>query len=209
MLLGMDAGGLGVARIRGDRSLEIPTEISTEIPPGAALFLRSTSVRTIASVQPREMTVMNIRRKRHGRLSALGLTLLFAVLIATGIVVGIGGRVLWESREPGKPDVCAFLHVSPCESTLLASDARPPSEREFEIYKNTQRQLVKSPVVLTAALADSAVNRLPSLQREGPVAWLAEELEVSFPGDAEIMLIGMSGHDPKESVAIVNAVVSA
>ena len=80
----------------------------------------------------------------------------------------------------------------------------------FEIYKATQRQLVKTPFVSIAALRKPKVAGLRMVQRQAdPVAWLARELHVSFPGHAEIMEISLSGHDPVEVALLVNAVVDA
>lgn len=171
---------------------------------------------------------MNICRKRNGRLSATGLSLLSATLVATAAIGvsafgqtpprGLAGSYYYYSsssmaQEIAKPDACAYLHLAFREDALAFPNSQAPTEREFEIYKGTQAYLVKSRGVLTQALRDPTINRLPILQKEeNPVSWLAENIEVSFPGNVAIMQVGIRTNDLKdlkEAAALVNAVVKA
>jgi capsular exopolysaccharide synthesis family protein len=80
----------------------------------------------------------------------------------------------------------------------------------FDVYKSTQQQLVTSPFVITAALRKPEVAKLRCVQEEiDPVAWAAQQLKVTFPGDAEIMMVGLTGKNPEEVTTLVRAVVDA
>ena len=67
--------------------------------------------------------------------------------------------------------------------------------------------------MLCAALKNPAVAKLPSVQREKVAGdakkWLADRLQVSFPGDAEIMKVSIRGDDRQEAVTLANAIVDA
>ena len=58
-------------------------------------------------------------------------------------------------------------------------------ESEYELFKNTQMQYVRSNFVLASALhkpEDSPISRLPILKsQKDPVQWLMKKLSVSFP----------------------------
>jgi len=135
---------------------------------------------------------------------AVGAGLAFGLLLAAGVWFGWGDRYY----------PCALLHVATSEKPLVfhTADAEPGrfTPDAYDIYQRNQGQLVKTPFVLTAALEDPEINRLPLIRNErDKVGWLTEELRVSFPGKAEIMEVGMRSHDKNQATKIVNAVVNA
>ena len=80
----------------------------------------------------------------------------------------------------------------------------------YEIYRGTQVQLIKSPYVVGAALAEPAIAALPGVRRNEPdsVGWLCNDLSVSFPQkEGEIMCVTLVGNDKEEITTLVNAVV--
>lgn len=85
------------------------------------------------------------------------------------------------------------------------------TETEFDIYKNTQRELLRSRFVLNAALRRPDAIRTSIAQDEtiDPVEYLQEELSVFFPGDAEIMQVSLTDYDKNEVNTLVSAVVQA
>ncbi len=87
------------------------------------------------------------------------------------------------------------------------------SIKEFEIYKRTQRQLLKSRFVLMAALRKPEVAKIPSVRaqlREGDaVRWLGELIKVEYPDDAEIMTVSCTRNNPNEAQTLLRAVVDA
>jgi uncharacterized protein involved in exopolysaccharide biosynthesis len=91
--------------------------------------------------------------------------------------------------------------------------ARGLSDEEFAAYKEKQRELLTSRLVLLLALRKPEVAKLPSVQTEtkdgDPIRWLADVVAVNFPGNAEIMSVSCTTNDPHEAVVLTNAVVDA
>lgn len=81
---------------------------------------------------------------------------------------------------------------------------------DFEIYKKSQEQYVKSDYVLIAALRNEEIKSLPIVrQQNDPVRWLAENVKVAFPGDAEIMIIGLTTDSPESAALLAASVAKA
>ncbi len=115
-------------------------------------------------------------------------------------------RVVQPTRG-GKYTASAFLRVAMREPVLS------PTERDrFDIYKSTQRELLRSRFIMLAALGNPELAKLPSVQRAtvagNPANWLMSQLRVQFPGNAEIMQVSASSADPEEAVTLVNVVVN-
>jgi len=112
-----------------------------------------------------------------------------------------------------QPAASAYFRIAAQEAKVISGTGEPPerfTRDAFEIYKNTQAQLLKSRFVLTAALRKPEVAKLQSVRQQGdPIRWLQNQLQVSFPGDAEIMKVSLAGEEPKESVPLLNAIVDA
>ncbi len=140
--------------------------------------------------------------RRHWLL-ALGLGLILAPAIGLCVWFGMGA---WYRAS-------AYLRVSYQEKTLVFSSGEHPYEPEFEIFKNTQLQLIMNRFVLSAALRrpeENPISRRPILKNQNDQAgWLMKNLSVSFPGKAELMEISLTTYDPKEAADIVTAVVDA
>lgn len=80
------------------------------------------------------------------------------------------------------------------------------SRQQFEVYRQTQSRMIKSPFVLSAALRDPKLAKLSIIRDEPhPVDWLEQNLGVSNPA-TEFLKVSLSGQEPKELAAIVNAV---
>jgi capsular exopolysaccharide synthesis family protein len=101
----------------------------------------------------------------------------------------------------------AFLQVSSTEQWVLFPTADPVTK--FEIYKGTQQQLLKNPNFLVRPLRQSGISALSIVrqQRGDKLAWLQEELQVDFPGSAEIMRVSLKGKNDTEMKALVDAIV--
>jgi len=140
--------------------------------------------------------------RRHWLL-ALGLGLLLVAIIGPSAWFGMGA---WYTAS-------AYLRVAYQEKTLVASDSIRLNESEYDIFKNTQIQLIQNRFVLLAALRkpeDNPIHRLGIFKDEkDPVGWLLKKISVSFPGRAEVMEIRLTTYDPKEASQIVSAVVAA
>jgi len=142
-------------------------------------------------------------RRRWLACTALGL--FCAAIVAPLVWFGWGARYTAES----------FLRVYPRERMLVFENPENSlaATNTFDIYKETQKQLLKSRFVLTAAVRKPDVAGLPVIreeeQRGDAIAWLSSRLEVDYPGRAEIMRVALTGTDPKGIKTIVQAIVDA
>jgi polysaccharide biosynthesis transport protein len=80
---------------------------------------------------------------------------------------------------------------------------------EFDIFKNTQTQLVKNPFVMADALDNPEVIKFKPENQPDYVGWLTDKIQVSTPGKAEIMEVSATSSNPPEAAALVNAVVAS
>jgi hypothetical protein len=94
-----------------------------------------------------------------------------------------------------RPSVCPFPD---------ANRVRNDRTRFFE----AQAELIKCRRVLEIVVNDPSVNNFPSLRgRRDGVEWLGQQLNVSLRVDS--LILTMRGENPKETVALVNAVADA
>ncbi len=123
------------------------------------------------------------------------------------LLAAVAAPVVWTTGQPSYTATAAF-HIASREATILFAADRDVAT--FDIYKSTQRQYLTSRYVLIAALRDAELADLSTLHEEpDPVGWLARNVRVNFPGDAEIMHVSLRGDDPAEAAALVNAVIDA
>ncbi len=104
----------------------------------------------------------------------------------------------WSSA---KVSANAYLRIALPSSGLMppGGQAVPFSQAEFDIFKNTQKQLLLSRMVLCAALKQPGISELDVIKKQkNPLDWLSRNLQVTFPGKAEIMQVSLSGASQKE-----------
>ncbi|OHB70176.1 MAG: hypothetical protein A2V70_11725, partial [Planctomycetes bacterium RBG_13_63_9] len=137
----------------------------------------------------------------------------WAAATAIGLLcAAVAGALVWFVAWPAQFRATVYLTVLASEPELANLTGGRPlvTQTAYEIYKNTQLGYMTNPQVLTAALRSTEIRELPCVKREkDPVAWLQEELRVSYPGEAEIMEVSMTGDDPKAVAKLVQAVVDA
>ncbi len=105
-------------------------------------------------------------------------------------------------------EAVAWLRVRDKSGMFGAGVGRDSAE--YEAYRKTQVQLIKSPLVLMAALRRSGVNSLQTLKgEEDKVGWLMRNVQVSAPMESEVLQVRLRGEDPREITTIVNAVTTA
>ena len=150
---------------------------------------------------PLDLMVFAHALRRHW-VMAVGIGVLVAALIGPAVWWGYGERYT----------ASAFLTVAIQEKPILPTFEALGADRDrFEIYKNTQQQLLQNRFVLLAALR-TEIKDLPvikALENVDAVAWLARQLSVGFPGRAELMEVSVTRKDPKEAQILVNGVVNA
>ena len=126
-----------------------------------------------------------------------------AVICNTVLVVGAGivAAIQWQQYMNRETEVVARLRVTKV-------DAEP--EAEYDAYRKTQVQLIKSPFVLAAALRSPGISRLKAFhKKDDQLAWLQDRIQVAAPASSEVVQIRMRGADPHELQQIVNAVTHA
>ncbi|MGE0534559.1 MAG: polysaccharide biosynthesis tyrosine autokinase [Pirellulales bacterium] len=128
------------------------------------------------------------------------------ILIATGFAIGSWVMI------PSEAEVSALVVVRRGDIDPLSPGWRMQKD-EFETLKRTMAGRVKSRSTLAAAIdaidKDTGVeiNRLPLLRLQpDPIQFLTDALKVDFAGESELMMISLSGPDPKEVVKIVNSI---
>ena len=137
---------------------------------------------------------------------------LSAALLGALASVLIAGLLLW--LFPLSSSVTAYLRVEALEPDSLSLFDRTVriNPKEYEIFQQTQLTLMKSHFVLNSALGRKEISQLDAVQKEEPdaLAWLSEELRVSFPGDGEILEVRFDGsEDPEEIKKVVDSVINA
>jgi succinoglycan biosynthesis transport protein ExoP len=128
---------------------------------------------------------------------------------AVGLVLGsIVAVSVWTSIKD-RFTAMAVLRVAMGQSTILEPGQQAhEGSTGFEVYKRTQRQLLRSPAVLTAALQREAVSKLPgTTQQLGAVSWLQNLVNVVFPDEAEIMQVSITCDDEHTAEVLVDTIV--
>lgn len=134
-------------------------------------------------------------------------------LLAGSLAAAVGGTLalLVFVVVPIKHEVEALLRVARYDERILQQGPTFRDPQEFDTYRRTQTTLIKSNLVLLAALRNPAISQIPVVKSKGDnaVTWLQDELLVDYPGDAEILRLRMVGQEKEQLVKIVNAVVEA
>jgi succinoglycan biosynthesis transport protein ExoP len=133
------------------------------------------------------------------------------VLLAFIVVVVVltGTYVIWKV-SPTELRARALVQVAARPPRLLFGAGEIETPDDFRRDQKNQEVLVKSRLVVNAALQDPAVKGYRIIREQiDPVAWLERSLEVDFIQDSEIMEIALSGDDPIEIAGLVNAVAKA
>ncbi|MEN1678231.1 MAG: polysaccharide biosynthesis tyrosine autokinase [Planctomycetota bacterium] len=138
---------------------------------------------------------------------------------ALGILLGSGAAagLYWFFEESSS--ATAMFQVDAEPDTIL----KPVDEAtDFDTFRRTQEAWLKSPYVLNAALSAAVTNPdlgvaqikdlsiFDGVEEERKVQWLAEELDVFFPQESELLHITLEGAaPPAELEAVVEAVATA
>jgi polysaccharide biosynthesis transport protein len=81
---------------------------------------------------------------------------------------------------------------------------------EYEAYRKTQVQLIKSPFVLQSALRRPGISNLSTFSGEDdPVGWLVRNVQVTAPMESEVVQVRLRGENAKEVTQLVNAVAQS
>ncbi|HXG11627.1 MAG TPA: polysaccharide biosynthesis tyrosine autokinase [Gemmataceae bacterium] len=135
-------------------------------------------------------------RRRWGR--ALFLGVLFATAAAVGALM-----VLPRSKYTAR----MILQVHPYQQYLLFQQVNP---QDYGVFQRTQMAMVKSRLVLNAALKQPQVADLPIIRNQAePIEWLEKEVRADYSTGPEFLTISMSGDNPEELKILVDAITEA
>ncbi len=91
--------------------------------------------------------------------------------------------------------------------------------QDYEIEKQTQAFLLRSPLVILSALRQPGIAQMPIVrdeewpwlfgQRDNQVAWLERSLKVEIPQDSEILRLSMRERDPEDLKKLLDAITDA
>lgn len=127
--------------------------------------------------------------------------------VPLALLVGLG---IWQLL-PENYTATALLRVATSETPLvfLTADSKVMGH-ESDSYKRDQRQYLQSPFVIISALRNLEMDRIPALKNQSdPVVWIGKHLSVTFPDDAAIMKVSLTGPAPQGLNDAVNAIVDA
>jgi capsular exopolysaccharide synthesis family protein len=131
-------------------------------------------------------------------------------LPATALALTLGslaGILTWLFL-PRNFEAVAWLRVRDKSGMYGVGGGR--DNAEYEAYRKTQVQLIKSPFVLTSALRRPGISSLTTFSGEDdPVGWLMRNVQVSAPMESEVVQVRLRGENAKEVTQIVNAVTQA
>lgn len=130
---------------------------------------------------------------------------LLAFILGIGALVGTAYG-LWKYLPPSYT-VRTLLHVASNRPTTGMLSGYSESLLDFNNFQKTQIAIIKSRLVLQAALDRPQVKALPVVQEQkDAVDWLDRELKVDYKLAPEVLSIAMSGDRPQQLAVIVNAV---
>src|SRR5262249_43361439 len=124
------------------------------------------------------------------------------------LAAGLGAGLTWWLLPPPKQSARTLLSVNSNRPVVLFPTHEPTPE--FATYQKTQVALIKSRLVLNAALRQPGAAELSVIrQQRDPVAWLESELQVDYTLGPEVLRIALTGDRPDELAVLVNAVTDA
>jgi polysaccharide biosynthesis transport protein len=128
--------------------------------------------------------------------------------VALALTLGSLAGILTWLFLPRNFEAVAWLRVRDKSGMYGAGAGR--DNAEYEAYRKTQVQLIKSPFVLTSALRRPGISSLATFSgEEDPVGLLMRNVQVSAPMESEVVQVRLRGENSKEVTQIVNAVTQA
>jgi succinoglycan biosynthesis transport protein ExoP len=125
-----------------------------------------------------------------------------------GLVVGAFAAIGVGLGLPRLYTATVVLRVSAGQSNILELNRNADASILFDLYKRTQKQLVRGPMVLAGVLQRQEVASLPLvMQQVDQLAWLQKVVNVTFPDDAEIMEVSVRCEDKRTAETLADKVV--
>ncbi len=181
----------------GSSSANVPA-VSPRDPSRGVSIPRPGAVSASAGGTVSVMSLLRALRRRS--VLALGVAILAALAVAPAA---------WYLVPSAKYRAQASLQVVAQPPKVLFQTMEAEAD-DYRRYQSTQQTLVRSRLVLNAALAEKEVSGYQMLKdRVDPIAWLQNELKIDFLSGSEVMEISLSGDFPEELAGLVNAVKKA
>lgn len=126
--------------------------------------------------------------------------------IVVGLLLGTMAAVPTWLFLPKSYEAVAWLRIGGGGGMLTGA----AGGGDYESYRKTQMQLIKSPQVLTSALRRPGIADLAILKEvEDPIGWLSGSLQVVTLAESQVLQIRLRGQFPQDVTRLVNAVTSA
>jgi capsule polysaccharide export protein KpsE/RkpR len=132
-------------------------------------------------------------------------TLLVLVALSGWLVLG------WQ-HLPGPFTASALVYIAKTPPRVMSTSPNEAasSQEDFDEYRRTQEAMVKSRLVLNAALRQPKIADLSIVRDQAdPVEWLEKEVKTDFNAAPEILTVSLKGNKPEELTKVVDAVVDA
>lgn len=178
-------------------------------PSVGALTVRDTSIALPHALPPAMYPGPRAEQESEGGLN--GRRLLHALrrrwlpAAVLGSLLGLACAVPMYVFLPKGYEAVVWLRIRSAPNLLGGAT----DMREYEAYRKTQIQLLKSPVVLNAALRRPGISSLRTITDEDdPVRWLAETLETNAQTESEVLQLKLRAPVAEEAAKILNAVTT-
>lgn len=117
--------------------------------------------------------------------------------------------VLWV-LVPINHEAESYLRVRQVEEDIIGDRKTRQTDKAYEIYKQTQANLIKSPFAVMIALRQSGISQLSMVTAEdNAVEWLTDEISCMVSPESQIIRVSLKGEDKEEVIKLVDAVVDA
>jgi len=188
-------------------AVAVATEPKAPLPSVGAIAVRDTAV-AFPSPQGMAFPVAAPEAGVDGGLDAK--RLLHALrrrwlpALALALVTGVAFAVPVWLFLPRGFEAVVWLRIR--ASGTLLNEGR---SAEYDAYRKTQLQLLRSPVVLNAALRKPGISSLKTItEQDDPQNWLAQTIEPVLQGDSEVMQLKFRGAVAEDTAKILNAITS-
>jgi capsular exopolysaccharide synthesis family protein len=132
---------------------------------------------------------------------------LLALSLGSLLAAAVGGAA-WYFLS-AKYTAVSQVQVSSSQFPVVFVDTAD-GRTDFLTYLRTQAARIKSRYVLSGALKSDGVKGLDVVTRQAdPINWLTDKIKVEYQDGNELITISMSGDDPDQPIALVNAVTQA
>jgi hypothetical protein len=124
-----------------------------------------------------------------------------------GLLVGAAAVLTYYLTSPLSYTATAILRVNTGNNGIAFNI--PEGQKNMEVYQRSQIELVKSRLVLNAALREEEVRKLAVVREQPePIEWLERQVQAEFTSP-DSMQIRITGKDPQAVKVLVDAVRDA